>query len=91
MQPAVDEVFERAAVEGVEPVSALPTRHHQTGVHKDVDVLGERLPGRGDVVLRREPPAKLEQGLLVPFGQLIENRATRGIRESLEDVTHTAR
>jgi hypothetical protein len=38
-------------------------------------------------VLGRQPRADLKERLSIPVGQLVEDRAARGIRQGLEDVT----
>src|SRR5664279_2938330 len=75
----------------MELVPALAPRLDEPGVDQHVEVLGDGLPRRRDGVLDREPRTQLEQGLVVPLGQLVEDRSSCGVRPGLEDVAHTAR
>src|SRR5664279_2372080 len=75
----------------MELVPALAPRLDEPGVDQHVEVLGDGLPRRRDGVLDREPRTQLEQGLVVPLGQLVEDRSSCGVRQGLEDVAHTAR
>ena len=72
----------------VELVSALPPRLDQSGVDQKLDVLGNRLARRDHIVLEGEPGAELEQRLVISVGQLVEDRATRRVREGFEDIPH---
>lgn len=72
----------------MELVPALASRFDELGVDQHIDVLRDGLPRRRDAMLGREPRAQLEQGLIVPLSQLVEDRASGGVRQSLEDVTY---
>ena len=72
----------------VEFVAALATRHDELSVDEEVDVLGNGLTRRCEAMPCRKPRANLEQGLVVSLIQLLQDRASSGVRQSLEDVSH---
>jgi hypothetical protein len=72
----------------VELGAALPSRRHESGVDQHVDVLGDRLPRRRDLMLGGEPRAELEERLVVAVSEFVEDRTPGGVRQSLENVPH---
>ena len=89
MSHRCDDRFERRGVDVVELVPALAAGLDQTRGLENVEVLRDRLPRRAKPVLDRQARADLKQRLPVPVGQLVEDRAARGVGQGLEDVTHT--
>src|SRR5436309_8196364 len=89
LEPPLDDRFERRGVDVVELVPALAAGLDQTRGLQNVEVLRDRLPRRAKPVLDRQTRADLKQRLPVPVGQLVEDRAARGVGQGLEDVTHT--
>src|SRR5947207_2194654 len=89
LEPPLDDRFERRRVDAVELVPALAAGLDHTRGLQDVEVLGDRLPRRAKPVLDRQTRADLKERLPVPVGQLVEDRAARGVGQGLEDVTHT--
>src|SRR5215470_2224145 len=88
-EPPLDDRFERRGVDVVELVPALAAGLDQARGLQNVEVLRDRLPRRAKPVLDRQARADLKERLPVPVGQLVEDRAARGIGQGLEDVTHT--
>src|SRR5262245_362370 len=89
LEPPLDDRFERRGVDVVELVPALAAGLDQTRGLQNVEMLRDRLPRRAKPVLDRQARADLKERLPVPVGQLVEDRAARGIGQCLEDVTHT--
>ena len=73
----------------MELVATIPTRSEQSGLFKECKVLGDRLPGRREPVLRSEARADLEQRLLVPSDQFIQDHSSRVVSDGLVDIAHT--
>jgi hypothetical protein len=57
----------------VEFVAPASLRVDQAGPLEHVEVLGDRLAGRGESVLHREPGAELEQRLRLALDELVED------------------
>jgi hypothetical protein len=51
-------------------------------------MLRDGLSRHAQLMLGRESRAQLEQGLPLPLCELVEDRPSRGVRQSLEDVAH---
>ena len=72
----------------MELVAAVATDADESGVFEDAKVLRDRLSGGAQAVPGRQSRAELEQRLASPLGELVEDLAPGGFRESLEYVTH---
>src|SRR3954452_14397505 len=88
LEPAIGERLERCGSQCVESVAALSPALDESGVLWHAEVLRDRLPWQNQLMLARYPGAELEQGLCLPFGEFVEQLASRGIGEGLEHVTH---
>src|SRR5690349_11470084 len=89
-QPPRDGSFEWSGVDGVELVPAFAPGPHQARLLELIQVLGDRLPGQRDLVLHGQAGADLEERLVVPLGQLVQDQPAGRVRDRLEDVTHRA-
>jgi hypothetical protein len=64
---------------------------HQAGLAQHGQVLGHGLPGHGQAVVVDEPHGELEEALVVPRGELLEQDPPRGMGQRLEQDVHTLR
>jgi hypothetical protein len=87
-EPAVRQRGEWRRLQVVELVAALAPAPDEAGCLQDLEMLRDRLSCHGELVPGRQSGAELEQRLPVPFREFVEDRASRGIRQGLEDVTH---
>src|SRR5690349_4378128 len=78
-RPAIGDGAQGRGVDGVVLVPTLASGDDQPGRLEHVEVLRDRLAGRRQVVLRRQPGAELEEGLVVTLDQLVEDRPSGGI------------
>jgi hypothetical protein len=72
----------------VKLVPALAPAPDESGGLQDIKVLRDRLSRQSELMPVRQSRAQLEQGLSLPFGEFVEDRSSRGIRQGFEDVTH---
>jgi hypothetical protein len=70
----------------VELVPALTPGGDQAGFLENIEVLGYRLPTGVDAVFGDEPCAQLEQRLVVPLRELIQDEPSGGISQGSVDV-----
>jgi hypothetical protein len=87
-EPSGHDALKRFGVQVVELVAALASCLDQARGFQHGKVLADRLAGQPQTVLGRQPRADLEQGLAIPFRQLIEDAPTGGIGQRLEDIFH---
>src|SRR4051794_36560816 len=72
----------------MELVPALAAGGDEAGLLQDVQVLGDGLPARAEPVPADQPGAQLEQRLVVPLLELVEDGPPGRVREGFEDVAH---
>src|SRR5690606_39842481 len=88
--PAGRDLGQRRGGDVVELVAPRATGADEPRGLEDLEVLGDRLPGRGELVTRGEAGADLEERLAVAVHELVEDRATGRVREGLEHVRHAS-
>src|SRR5690606_28540735 len=88
--PAGRDLGQRRGVDVVELVAPLATGADEPRGLEDLEVLGDRLPGRGELVARGEAGADLEERLAVAVHELVEDRATGRDRARHEHVRHAS-
>ena len=74
----------------MELVATLAAHPDEAGVLEDVDVLAHGLSGGDAARLHRQAGTQLEQGLAVPLGQCVDDRASSGVSQRPKDITHDA-
>ena len=84
--PAVGDGPQRGGVQVVELVAAAAPGVHQAGRFKDLEVLGDCLPGQADALARVEPGAEFEKGLPGALCQFIQDGPAGGVGDGLVHV-----
>lgn len=69
-------------------VPALALDGHKARRLQDFQMLRDRLPGKRDLMFHGQPCTQLKESLTIPIDQLVEDRASYGRDECLEDVAH---
>lgn len=69
-------------------VPALPPDSDQTNLLQYREMLGNRLPAEGQLMLHGQPGADLEQTLAVALCQFVEDEPTGGGRQGFEEINH---
>jgi hypothetical protein len=87
-EPPPNDRHEWRGVDVVEFVSTLTAGLDEAGGFEDIEVLRDRLSRRPEAVFGRQARADLEQRLPAALGQFVEDGATGGIGQGLEDVSH---
>src|SRR5690606_41741211 len=88
--PAGRDLGQRRGVDVVELVAPLATGADEPRGLEDLEVLGDRLPGRGELVTRGEAGADLDERLAVAVHGVVGGCATGRVREVLEHGRHAA-
>ena len=87
-EPAIDDLPEWLGMQIVEFELTPSLSGYQAGLFQHIEMLGNTLPARGDLVLHREACAQFEQSLSVALAQLVENCTSNRRRNSFKDVGH---
>ena len=72
----------------MELVATVSPAANELRVFENGEVLRDRLPAESDVMFGRETAANLEQGLVVPSDQDVQDRPAGRCVERIEDIGH---